>query len=111
MKKVDWYESFIKSLKYITIFGLCCVVISVVVPNGSSDFSQCLSAISTILSLVLSFISIVYTYISSEKTATTLDNIETQNKILVEKIKSELNKRNVNDSNLESFMLDDKEEE
>lgn len=91
-------------LRVVYVFAVIGIVFSVfaaILYSIGCDWSSAIGAVSTIISIVLGVVSIIYTYVSGEHTIKTLEEIERQNRKLVDKINHELSKDNFNEKNIE----------
>ena len=85
------------------VVAIIMALISAILFLKGSDVYGAVGVVSTIISTVLGFVSIIYTFISGNKTIKLLDNIDTKNKLLIEKIRTELVEKNFDEENLESL--------
>ncbi|MGN0486430.1 MAG: hypothetical protein ACI4GB_04285 [Acutalibacteraceae bacterium] len=88
------------------VLGIIAIVMaltSAILFSKGSDMYGAIGVVSTIISTVLGFVSIIYTFISGNQTIKLLDNIDTKNNLLIEKIRAELVEKNFDEENLESL--------
>ena len=85
------------------IIAIIMALISAVLFLKGSDVYGAIGVVSTIISTVLGFVSIIYTYISGNQTIKLLDNIDTKNNLLIEKVRTELLENNFDEENLDNL--------
>lgn len=95
---------FIRFVFVISVIGIILAFLSAILYLTNCSWSNSIGVFSTIISIVLGLVSIIYTYISGEKTIQVLDEIEKQNKSLVNKIVFELSDSNFDEVNIESLL-------
>lgn len=91
----------LRAVYVIAGIGLALSVVSAFLYLIDCNWSNAISAVSTIISIALGLVSIVYTYISGKETMETLEEIKRQNSKLVDKINYEISKDNYNERNIE----------